>query len=168
MKSDIEKVIDVIRSAGGEIRGRTRLQKISCLLELACVGAGFCFIYHHFGPYCEELALAADAAQMMKKIKEEKKRANWGGIYSVYSLNEPNPPHLEDSVREQLARFAAKADPIDLELAVTAAYFAVKSIDNPWNEVAACKSEKAKNGNLDKAKEFYQELRSIADNLPNI
>ena len=167
MKNDIEKITDIIRDAGGKIVGRTRLQKIACLLELAGLGEGFHFVYHHYGPYCEEVAWATDTACMMKMICEDEERASWGGLYSIYSL-----PELIESdcatVRMQLAQAAAKADTISLELAVTAAYFAANGKDAPWEEVEIHKPDKTKEGRLDGAKKLYKKLRLIANTLPEV
>ncbi len=41
---------EIVRDVGGRIVGRTRLQKIAYLLELAGFGVGFRFEYRHFGP----------------------------------------------------------------------------------------------------------------------
>ena len=168
MKNDIEKITDIIRDAGGKIVGRTRLQKIACLLELAGLGEGFHFIYHHYGPYCEEVAWAADAACAMKTICEKEERANWGGLYSIYTLPEPCYPSTELSVRTQLAQAAARSDTIALELAVTAAYFAANGKDSPWQEVETHKPEKVKDRRLDEAKKLYETFRSISCDLPEI
>lgn len=167
MKNDIEKVVDLIRDAGGKIVGRTRLQKIACLLELAGEGDGFYFVYHHYGPYCEELTWAVETAKIMKKIKESEEKANWGGSYSIYTLLTPKSSSSHQR-REKLATAAAKANSIELELAVTAAYLAANKKDDPWQEVALRKPEKAGDGRLEKAKKLYREFRLIAKKLPAI
>lgn len=167
MKNDIDKAIDIIRDAGGKIVGRTRLQKTACLLELAGCGEGFYFVYHHYGPYCEELTRAVDTARMMGKVSEEEKRANWGGLYSIYSI--PGLNSLQrTSIRTKLAHAAAEANPVALELAVTAAFFAASGKQNPWQEVEAYKPDKAKDGRLEEAKKLYKNFRLIADSLPEI
>ena len=38
----------IVRDAGGQIVGRTKLQKIGFFLEVAGVGSGFPFRYKHF------------------------------------------------------------------------------------------------------------------------
>lgn len=166
MKTDIEKVVDLIHDAGGKVVGRTRLQKMACLLELAGVGYGFYFVYHHYGPYCEELTWAAESAQVMELIIEEEKPALWGGVYSIYTLPSPPQPRTDDPIRTRLTRCAVEANVVALELAVTAAYFAKRNTSKPWKEVALCKPEKMKY--LDAAKELYKEFRTITDELPEI
>ena len=78
-----KSVADLLYRAGGELVGRTRLQKSACLLELAGVGYGFQFTYRLFGPYSEELQVASEDADALGLIKERKKSANWGGWYGI-------------------------------------------------------------------------------------
>jgi uncharacterized protein YwgA len=167
-KSDIEKAISILRDAGGRIVGRTRLQKIACLFELANVGDGFYFVYHHYGPYCDELTWAVESAHVMGKIHEEEKRTNWGGTYSIFSLQEQVPPSVSLSIRQQLAQHAVNVNSIVLELAVTTAYFAKEGIVDPWQEVRVYKPDKANDERIEAAKKLYEELRSITDALPDI
>jgi uncharacterized protein len=93
-KSEIEKVADIIRDAGGTIVGRTRLQKIAYLLELAGVGSGFPFEYRHYGPYSEELALATRMAAMVGLVDEQERAASWGGSYSIYKAAQSRGPSV--------------------------------------------------------------------------
>ena len=62
--SEAQKAAEIVRDAGGHIVGRTRLQKIAYLLEITGLGAGFPFRYKHYGPYSEQLADAAETAQI--------------------------------------------------------------------------------------------------------
>ena len=167
-KDDVEKIVDIIRDAGGKLVGRTRLQKTACLLELAGQGEGFHFDYHHYGPYSEELAHAAVLASAMNRIHEEEHRAEWGGRYSVYTSSEHNAPSASEPVRGALIHKAATANAITLELATTAAYLAHEGEDDPWGETARRKPDKAEDGRLENAKQLYQELRGIAPGLPVI
>ncbi len=68
---------EIVRDVGGRIVGRTRLQKVAYLLELAGFGVGFHFEYRHFGPYCEELAEGMRAAQAFGLIEEEERPTEW-------------------------------------------------------------------------------------------
>lgn len=163
-KSDGEKVRSIIADAGGKIVGRTKLQKIAYLLEAAGEGDGFHFGYHHYGPYCEDLTRAASIAGMTGDINEEEKVANWGGSYSIYTTS-ASP---ENGPRQRLVRTAAEANSVVLELAATAAYFAVNGKEDPWQETLARKPDKAAEGRLDEAKELYQKLHSINKSLPAI
>lgn len=79
-KRDVDKVTEIIRAAGGEIVGRTRLQKVAYLLELAGLGHGFSFEYRHYGPYSEDLALASRNADLLGFLEEEERPTSWGGF----------------------------------------------------------------------------------------
>ena len=50
MTQDAADVAKVIELNGGELIGRTRLQKTFYFLERLGVGFGFDFQYHHYGP----------------------------------------------------------------------------------------------------------------------
>ena len=52
-------IVAIVRDAGGEVTGRTRLQKIAYLLEVVGFGNGFQFSYKHYGPYSEGVAASA-------------------------------------------------------------------------------------------------------------
>lgn len=162
-KNDGAKVKSIIADAGGQIVGRTRLQKIAYLLEAAGEGENFYFEYHHYGPYSEELARATSLASMAGDIAEQEKIAAWGGCYSIYTTENASQT---DGVRQRLARTAAEANAVVLELAATATYFAVNGKKDPWHETEARKPEKAADGRLAEAKKLYGELRKISEKLP--
>src|SRR5665213_1953426 len=86
-KSDIQKAADIIRVAGGQVIGRTRLQKIAYLLEITGAGSGFSFEYRHYGPYSEQLANAASTAKTIGVITEVECSTSWGGWYSVFTAD---------------------------------------------------------------------------------
>ena len=168
-KSDLEKVADLVRDAGGRIVGRTRLQKLAYLLELSGQGAGFPFEYRHYGPYSEELSIAIRNAALLGLLKEEEHATTWGGFYSIYTT--PTTSDLpSSSSRYQLAHHAVSADPIQLELAATAAFLATEGIADPWEVTEKLKPEKSERGNLQKAKLLYRQLAQIdtPQPLPNI
>jgi uncharacterized protein len=160
--------VAVVRDSGGRIVGRTKLQKIACLLELAGFGEGFSFEYRHYGPYSEELVLATNLACSLKSLEEVEHQANWGGTYSIFRILDGTV--AENSDRARLAQAAAQADAVELELAATAAFLAVHEVDDPWSETARRKPGKAAHGRLDKAKELYRNLKSIPteSSLPDI
>lgn len=156
---DIEKVKGIIRDAGGRIVGRTKLQKVSFFLEMADLGEGFQFKYKHYGPFSEELATAVEDAVALRNVSEKVYPASWGGFYSDFSLVVPEvsngPP-----VRLKLAKTAAEADSVELELAATALYLSAEFKD-PWAETARRKPEKAEGDRLSKAKELYRRLYAV-------
>jgi uncharacterized protein YwgA len=159
-KRDAEKVAEIIRDAGGRIVGRTRLQKVSYLLDVAGLGEGFAFEYRHYGPYSEELTAAARTARHLGLVDEEEHTAGWGGTYSIYSTGLPESSDVPEA-RRALARMAAQADSVQLELAATAVFLAGEGASDPWAETERHKPEKAEGGRLDRAKELYRRLRRI-------
>jgi uncharacterized protein len=157
LRSDLEKVADIVRDAGGRIVGRTRLQKLAYLLELSGLGTGFPFAYRHYGPYSEELSIAIRNAALLGLLREEEHSTNWGGFYSIYTT--PTVSNLAPgSSRYQLAHQAASADPIQLELAATAAFLATEGVEDPWEMTAKLKPDKSQGGNLQNARLLYCRL----------
>lgn len=170
VKREREKVAEIVRDAGGQIVGRTRLQKIAYLLELTGQGEGFEFEYRHFGPYSESLSDAVRVAGAFGLINEEERIAQWGGRYSIYSIAGKVEKPSED-VRSQFARTAAEVGAVELELAATAAYLAaVEHCQDPWDETGKRKPDKAADGRLEKAKQAYRKLLELQtpEPLPKI
>lgn len=167
LQDRLSPVAEVIRDAGGEIVGRTKLQKTVYLLTLAGFEARFRFGYKHYGPFSEELADAADLAAAFDLISERQQVTSWGGTYSLYAAPAGEPSAQPSRV--QLAREAARSDAVLLELAATAAYLAQEGKPQPWSETARRKPDKAADGRLNRAKELYVRLRAASDNaLPEI
>jgi uncharacterized protein YwgA len=167
--SDWEKAAGIIRDAGGRIVGRTRLQKVAYLLELAGLGEGFQFDYRHYGPYSEDLAEAIQMADAFGLVREEERRADWGGVYSIYTATER--AGRPSGVRADFAEKAAQIGAIELELAATAAYLSVieRCVD-PWVVTKRLKAEKAGHGRLQAAKQAYRQLQRlrVPKQLPDI
>jgi len=165
---DHQKAANIVRDAGGQIVGRTRLQKIAYLLELAEVGEGFRFEYRHYGPYSDALTQSIRRADLFGLISEEERQASWAGTYSVFKFIGDDQPSANE-LRRELAKLAVKADPIELELAATAAFLQKEGEADPWAETASRKPDKARPDRLEKAKELYRRLRQASDNrLPEI
>jgi uncharacterized protein YwgA len=72
------RAAEIVRDAGGQIVGRTRLQKIAFFLEAAGLGTGFPFRYKHYGPYSDLLAYAAQHASALRMINEVENVTGWG------------------------------------------------------------------------------------------
>jgi uncharacterized protein len=168
-RSDYDKAANIIRDAGGKVIGRTRLQKIAFLLELTGQGEGFSFSYHHYGPYSEELNLATQVGKLFEVLDEDERQASWGGKYSIFTT-ERKDDEVSTQSRKSLAKIASEADPIELELAATAAFLASEGIKGAWAETARRKPEKIRNGRLAKAKALYSRLQilELPKKLPNI
>ena len=159
-KREREKVAEIVRDAGGQIVGRTRLQKVAYLLELTGQGEGFDFEYRHYGPYSESLSDAVRVASAFGLIEEEEHVAKWGGRYSIYfaKVVDTQP----QNARAAFAKAAAQIGAVELELAATAAYLAeVEHSPDPWVETSKRKPDKIGDGRLEKAKEAYRKLLSL-------
>lgn len=83
-REQFERVAQILRDAGGEIVGRTKLQKTAYLLSLAGFEDAFEFEYKYYGPFSELLAEATAYAAAFDRISESERQASWGGAYSVY------------------------------------------------------------------------------------
>src|SRR3546814_3903364 len=99
----------LVRDAGGELVGRTRLQKVAYLTQLAGFADDFQFDYRHFGPFSEELAEAMEIAAGLRFVVEEERHTEWGGWYSIYKLNDDKIPRNSlDETRRAFVSAAAK------------------------------------------------------------
>jgi uncharacterized protein YwgA len=167
LRDRLAPIAQIIDDAGGEIVGRTKLQKTTYLLTLAGFESRFRFGYKHYGPFSEDLAETAELAAAFELISEQQKQASWGGSYSVYTVQSVGSS--EPSGRIGLAKAAAQSDAVLLELAATAAYLAQEGKPQPWAETARRKPDKAAEGRLDSAKALYAKLRAASDDtLPEI
>jgi hypothetical protein len=156
----------LVADAGGEIIGRTRLQKIAYLAQLAGFGCEFDFEYRHYGPFSEDLARGMDIAAGLGAVHEVERQAGWGGWYSVYTLREPLP--ASDLARSRFLSQAKNFGAVELELAATAAFlFVEEHVVDPWAETRLRKPEKARDGRLETAMKVYEALQSLApERLP--
>jgi len=160
-------VAALVEAAGGELVGRTRLQKTACLLDLVGAGLGFRFRYHRFGPYSEELSIAASDADALGFVKELPAHAVWGGRYSVFRVTDKaRGTATLDSASRELILVATKADSVELELAVTAAFLAEGGFPDAWSEVARLKPSKVTEGRLESAKALYSKFQDLAAPKP--
>jgi hypothetical protein len=165
-----KRAASIIQDAGGELVGRTRLQKIAYLSQLAGLANDFEFEYRHYGPFSEELADAIRVATGLRLVDEDERRTEWGGWYSVYRSALHDQPINPD--RSRFVSVAAQVGAIELELAATAAYlhvvegFGKDGNGDPWIETARRKPEKAGEGRIDQAKAAYRRLLMIPTPSP--
>jgi uncharacterized protein len=157
-KTDAQKAASIVAAAGGRLVGRTRLQKLACLFELAGMGNGFRFHYYHYGPYCEELALGIREAALVGLLGEKEQPASWGGTYSVFTTSQLEP----EPMRQVFAEVAVNVDAVVLELVATAAFLSVEGCTDPWDEARRRKRDKAAGGRLEKARVLYRQLTGLS------
>lgn len=160
-----EQVAAIVRDAGGKVVGRTRLQKIAYLLDVVGYGDEFHFAYKHYGPYSEDIAASATMGALLGSLSEEEHEAKWGGTYSIYTADISSSIAEVSSGRCSLAKQAAVADAVELELAATAVYLARDGHDDPWAETERRKPEKVTGNRLNNAKVLLSKLKQIK--VPN-
>ena len=160
-----ELIVAIVRDAGGEITGRTRLQKIAYLLEVVGFGDGFHFSYKHYGPFSEGVAASTMKGVLLRRIAEVERQADWGGVYSIYSVDAQQDDRVPPGRRE-LVRRAKESDAVVLELAATAVFLSREGYDDPWSETERRKPEKSQSGRLTQAKELLVELKRISVPIP--
>lgn len=157
-------IAQVLAAANGEIVGRVRLQKIVYLLEQLGLGSGFRYSYHHYGPYSEDLFVAAQKEEFLEKtITEAISPSNYGGTYSVFKLvNGIQPTHVgcleADKARESTSKMM-KVNSVVLELAATIHWLKEKEHISDWkNELARRKPSKASQSNVEQAETLLVNL----------
>lgn len=152
----------IVREAGGELVGRTRLQKVVYLAQLAGFDDEFGFEYRHYGPFSEDLATGMEIAAGLGVVEEEERRAEWGGRYSIYRAT-PQTPGPASQDRAAFIAAAARIGAIELELAATAAFLNAREgiatpEGDPWEATRQLKPDKAAHGRLEGAKAAYRGL----------
>jgi uncharacterized protein YwgA len=159
-----QRAASLIANAGGELVGRTRLQKVAYLSQLAGFSDDFDFEYRHYGPFSDDLAEAMKLATGLKLVIEEERKTDWGGWYSVFKALVASD--TTDATYRNFLSAAAKVGAIELELAATAAFLSKEGAVDPWAETAKRKPEKAADGRLELAKEAYRKLRKLPSPSP--
>jgi uncharacterized protein YwgA len=150
----------LVGDAGGEVVGKTRIQKAAYFLEKMGLGHGFDFYYKHYGPYSDELSNALHYARELGLTVEENKRAAWGGLYTIFR-NAEEIAVSDNDVRKRVLGIARQANPVALELAATALFLKCEGEDSPWAEVRNLKPTKASRDNVTLAKKLYEEFQAI-------
>ena len=101
----------------------------------------------------------------MRRIAEVERQADWGGVYSTYSVDAGQDGRVPIGRRE-LARRAKESDAVALELAATAVFLSREGYDDPRSETERRKPEKSQSGRLTQAKELLAELKRISVPIP--
>ena len=138
-------VVDLIALNGGELVGRTRLQKGAYLLHRCGADFGLPFIYHHYGPYSSDLASGCLDALAEGWIEIEERPGRHGVRYAIFRLREDACPSdnlgalSADEARPLLRKIGKVSDTV-LELAATIVYF----VENGSSAKAAVEETKAR------------------------
>ena len=158
----IDSVAALIRLNGGEIVGKTRLQKIFYLLEAKDIGFAFEFDYHNYGPFSAELAFATDDAEKLGHINSREEDGYHQIPYVTFVSSEGAPSFGDDvlnSERNQALKAMKGYSAVILELAATAIYLERNGFKgHQWEEVKRRKTHKATTERISKAKELVASL----------
>lgn len=117
-------VVAMIALWGGELVGRTRLQKGAYLLHRCGANFGLPFVYYHYGPYSFDLAAGCADAREDGRIEIDEKPGRHGVRYAIFKTAEKADGIGALSRREALG-FVKKMQPctdVVLELAATVAF----------------------------------------------
>jgi uncharacterized protein len=161
MISPDDVAVSIVSFNGGQLIGRTRLQKTAFLLERCGMGSGLEFEYRHYGPFSVDLARGCDDADFDGRLAMVEKPGSREMPYTVFKTSELAPDHLGNisgpDVRALLTAMARYSD-IVLEVAATIVYLRDLSGD-PVEEVKILKPHKATDQRISQAKELIRQLR---------
>jgi len=124
------------------------------------LGFGFVYDYHHYGPFCAEIAFAADDAEALNLLTTEERQGVYGMAYTIYRSTSTSNPASEprDNERTKAMRRMAEVPSIVLELAATAVFLGRDGYDDCWKEVQRRKPLKAKPERIAVAKQLLHDL----------
>ena len=116
-------VVSLISMHGGELVGRTRLQKQAYLLHRCGGDFRLSFVYHHYGPYSFDLVDGLTDACAEGRVTIKERIGSYGVPYAIFKLTDDEAPeHLGDlsstEVRTLVEKMRGVSD-IVLELAAT-------------------------------------------------
>jgi uncharacterized protein YwgA len=160
MMDYVTPIAGLVKLNGGKLVGRTRLQKSVYLLKLCGIDLGFDFDYHYYGPYSEELAVAARDAKALDLIEVEW-RNSYGNEYAIFhSKSDADFPNAD--IAASALRVLGRYDATVLELAATADFLRKNGYSNdPWEETRRRKSSKITAHRLEQSKKLLQELEAL-------
>ena len=161
-------VVGMVALSGGELVGRTRLQKQAYLLDRCGANFGLQFTYHHYGPYSFDLVDELTDARAEERITVEEKLGRYGVPYAIFkSKPDESPPSLGDlsacDARAFLDKMGEVSD-IVLELAATIVFlrdewdYYGKGEIGPVEETKTRKPLKATDERIAKAKGLLCDL----------
>ena len=160
--NDMETVEVVVAAAGGELTGRTRLQKSVYLLNLLGLDSEFSFEYHYYGPYSAELAQSATDACLLSGLEEELCYRSDGVSFSVYRSTHQLPDRVGELRSDELLELSDKLQSVSatvLELAATAHWLSeVERVDDWRAEIRVRKGSKNDFSRLEKAEGLLRAL----------
>lgn len=156
-------VAGLVALNGGELVGRTRLQKQTYLLDRCGANFGLRFTYHHYGPYSFELAGGCVDAEAEERIAINERVGGHGVPYAIFtSTGDGAPPdalgELPAARARALLEEMRRVSDIVLELAATIVFlrdewsYYGKGKTDAVEETKARKSLKATEGRIGEAR----------------
>lgn len=157
-----ELAVGIVALNGGELVGRTRLQKTAYLLDHCGMRSRLSYDYHYYGPYSFELAEGWALAAENKKLRLEDKPGRHEVAYTIFRTAIEPPAKLgslpSEKAREILRKLSVRSDLV-LELAATIRFFSERrDISDPIAEVRLRKPLKATKERITEAKALLTEL----------
>lgn len=155
-------VVGIVALNGGELVGRTRLQKAAFLLEGIGMNSGLGFDYHRYGPFSADLAGGWDEARSEGRLDLSERLGNYDVPYTIFSTSAEPPERLgdldADDARDLLATLRSYSD-IVVELAATIVLLRQQGFgERALEEVKVRKPLKATDQRLKNALDLIREL----------
>ena len=158
-------VVNLISMHGGELVGRTRLQKQAYLLHRCGANFDVSFVYHHYGPYSFDLVDGVTDARAEGRVKIKEQIGSYGVPYAIFKLTgEEAPENLGDlssaEGRTLVGKMRGVSD-IVLELAATIVFLREEGGypgDQAIKETKARKPLKATDQRIDRALALLTDL----------
>jgi uncharacterized protein YwgA len=159
-------LLDLLAASEGKIIGRVRFQKVFYLLEKKGLGSGLVFSYHHYGPYCSELANALDLQVFFGNDILEEQIPRHDGLGSYSSIQLAAKREKPDSVGNLKFDDARKCissinkySSVVAELAATVHWLVHEERVSDWEkELKARKPGKSTEKNIQQAKQLLDEI----------
>lgn len=167
--SAVDIVVALVALWGGELIGRTRLQKGAYLLH--CCGANFdlFFVYHHYGPYSFKLAAGCADAIEERRLEMEERRGQ-RGRYRVFKTGESRRSIgalSADDTRRIVQRLKDSTDLV-LELAATIVFLreegGYRKMEDAIVETRIRKVQKATDERMERALSLVHDLGLAPEN----
>ena len=159
--------VNLIKLSGGQIAGRTWLQKAAYLLDRSGAKTKLRFTYHNYGPYSFELADGWKDARAEGRIEIKEEPGRFGIPNSIFKLKDADNDTTRltrlgdlspDVARAQLNKMANVSNVV-LELASTMAYLQEEGYgEQAVKELKIRKPLKATDGLITKANNLLQDL----------
>ena len=151
-------VVGLIALHGGELVGRTRLQKQAYLLHQCGANFDVSFVYHHYGPYSFDLVDGLTDARAEGRVKIRERTGSYGVPYAIFKLVDGKSPDYLGSLSSAEIRVLIekmlKVSDIVLELAATIVFLREEGGypgDQAVEETRARKPLKATDERIDRA-----------------